>query len=160
MINWEKPITIIENKEKCKSILLENGVKIYEIEGKKTLDEPSLEKEIVSVLPQNPLLKINGSLNLDGLADSLWGGIADELEYNKVNKVALIWKDADYIIENNINRFLDILDVFIDVRDSISTTKFGLLEPIKFKVYLVVSEDSLCELTKILSQKYIFLHEN
>src|SRR3712207_4769228 len=101
------------DEEKISSVkkLLEiHKYKIFTINGINIVDLETFFKEIKNILPQDPIL--SGRVNLDALMDSLWGGFDNLGE----EKVAIVWRSANNIINNNINQFLVIMDCFKELK--------------------------------------------
>jgi hypothetical protein len=133
-------LRISENKhELLINNLVENGFKVYTLNGKNISNVHNFFQEAIKVLPQNPPLK--GRTNLDAFADSIWGGM-DEVGYDKV---AIIWEKSNYIINKSPNDLSKIIQCFEELSDSFKTVEYGLDKPIILKVFLLGSGDAFNE---------------
>lgn len=132
MINF-KPISYINEKSSnhLRQVFMENDYYIYEIDGNRIIDIASFINKIIDILPQDPPL--NGNPNLDAFADSLWGGIDKE----RIEKVAILWKDANKIIDNCLADFRQIIECLEDLSENLSNIEYRNDKPVNLLIVIL-----------------------
>jgi hypothetical protein len=86
---------------------------IFELNGKEIYDAKSFFIAAKLVLPMDPPL--SGKVNWDAFSDSLWYGI-DNLNQQKI---AVLWKQADNMMNLEARNFQIAVECFEDVATSI-----------------------------------------
>lgn len=132
-----------EKKHIYTEILKENDFCIYEINGNKIFNGQSFYQNIIDALPLDPALSKQGLYNLDGISDSIWGGIDHLVDYHGVDRVAFLWDHVDNIVVHGLNDLLDIIHCFQYLGNDLLTTEYGLTKPVCFLVFLIGSKDKL-----------------
>ncbi|OOM15882.1 barstar family protein [Clostridium saccharobutylicum] len=132
MINF-KSISYINEKKSdyLKQKFIENNYCIYEINGNRIVNIASFINEVINILPQDPPL--NGNPNLDAFADSLWGGIDKE----GIEKVVILWKGVNKIIDNCLMDFHQIIECLEDLLQNLSNIEYMSDKPTNLLIVLL-----------------------
>ena len=101
------------NIKEIKEVLTEKQFKLYEINGETIIDDKTFFKVVSETLPLNP--KLSGKVNYDAFVDSFWEGLVDQGD----EEVAVIWYEAQNMIEHGVGDLLKISECFHDLAHSL-----------------------------------------
>lgn len=98
---------ISENKKKHFIDDIEkNGFSIIEIDNKNASNLSMFYEELISILPIG--IPLSGAVHWDAFLDSVWEGITEQ----ESKKIALIWNNAQVMLNERLADFLSLVDVF------------------------------------------------
>ena len=115
-------------------LLKEHGFYAIELDGDNIIDSESYFRSIiVTLFPFDPPL-IYSEVNWDAYLDSLRGGIHVIAE--KETHVAIVWKNAEKMMEYDPSGFQSVLECFERVISDIGTEAFGLKTPMELRIFM------------------------
>lgn len=145
-----KTICIVQPNDiaRLREQLAQRGFRVYELDGSKISNGDSLLAEVKQKLPQDPLL-IGKTIKWDAVADSLWGGL-DSLA---AERTAIIWANADCILENRPTDLATAIRVFRQVADTLADPTSGVSRPQTLTIFLAAPASQFAGLERVISEK-------
>ena len=112
--------------------LRNRGADVLRLDGSTIVDKESLLAGVAADLAPAAAEDLRPR-GWDGLNDLLWQALAAR----PTDRVALIWRHADVLMERSLNDFLMGLNVFGDVARAVRSTGNGFPRVMQFQVFVL-----------------------
>jgi hypothetical protein len=127
---WPTFCASAEDHDSIKGVLIASGFATFDLAGDRISDLETFFRTVISVVPNDPPL--SGRPHLDALLDSVWEGF----RVLGSEKVAILWKDADKILDRGLQDLIIISDLFQEIGRTLRGTEKGKLP--RFLLFLVL----------------------
>lgn len=127
---WHTSCASADDCDCIKEVFVESGFTLFELTGDHISNMESFIQAAVRVVPNDPPL--SGRPNADAFLDSVWEGF----RLLGVDKVAILWKNADTMLNGGLQDLLVISDLFQEVARSLRGSGGGKVP--SFLFYLIL----------------------
>ena len=130
------PVSYIaaSSEQHLSRLLREHEFYVIELDDDSIIDSESFFRSVPSRLPYEPPLD-GPEVSWDAFVDSLWEGISE----GKETRVAIVWKNAEKMMEHDHRGFEIALDCFEEVASTINTAAFGRKTQIDLLIFMTGS---------------------
>jgi hypothetical protein len=127
---WPTTCLASEQLDETRAQLIKSGFTIFELPGERVVTLEAFFSVAACVLPADPPL--SGRPNIDAFLDSIWEGIS----CLHAETIALLWSNADVLMERSFQDVLIVVDLFHDIARSLRNNRAGGIPNLQFYVLL------------------------
>lgn len=127
---WPTSCACADDQDSIKTVLVTSGVSIFELPDDQISDIEAFFRAVVQVVPTDPPL--SGRFNADAFVDSVWEGF----RVLGVDKVAILWKNADKMLNGGLQDLITISDLLQEIARTLRGTGGGRLP--NFTIHLIL----------------------
>ena len=127
---WPTSCACADDLDSIKTVLVTSGFTIFELPDDQISDIEAFFRAVVQVVPTDPPL--SGRLNADAFVDSVWEGF----RLLGVDKVAILWKNADKMLNGGLQDLITISDLLQEIARTLKGAGGGRLP--YFSIHLIL----------------------
>ncbi len=127
---WRTSCLASEQLDDTRVRLIKSGFTFFELPGERIGTLEAFFRVAAEALPADPPL--SGKPNLEAFLDSVWEGIS----CLQAERIALLWSNADVLMERSFQEVLIIVDSLHDIARSLRNNKAGGIPNLQFYVLL------------------------
>ena len=129
---WPTSCACADDRDSIKTVLVTSGFAIFELPDDQISDIEGFFRAVVQVVPADPPLPLSGRLIADAFVESVWEGF----RLLGVDKVAILWKNADNMLNGGLQDLITISDLLQEIARTLRGTGGGRLP--HFTIHLIL----------------------